>query len=307
MFDVAAWLALLGPWAGSLGRWWWRLDLAAHFQIFYLPLIVAALAWFGFKRRRTAAAVAFATLVLVLTRVVPVFLGERLEAADASTAPRLRLLSLNVLTANRDKQRVLDFIAREDADVVFLMEVDLLWEAALAPLAARYPHHLTFAQEDNFGLAFFSRVPATDLKVIHLGEAGVPTMTATLRHAGRELRFIGTHPVPPIGGQFFHWQREQMALLADHVRGLDTPVLLACDLNSTPWGLVYREFTGTTGLAARSVDATWPATWHALPFAGLPIDHVLCSRDLQITARRVGPPVGSDHRPLTAELAWRVR
>lgn len=307
LFDVAAWLALVGPWAGFLGHWWWPLDLAAHFQIFYVPCLIGALAWFGFRRRLLAAALAIVTLALVLARIAPVFIGEQPGAADASTAPRLRLLSLNVLTANRDKQRVLDFITREDADVVFLMEVDALWAAALAPLAARYPHHLVFAQEDNFGVAFFSRVEARDLKVIHLGEAGTPTVAATLRLAGRELRFFGTHPVPPISGQFFHWQRDQMTLVADHVRGQEAPVLLAGDLNSTPWGSVYRELARRTGLAARSVDATWQATWHALPFAGLPIDHVLCTREMQITARRVGPAAGSDHRPLTAEVAWRAR
>lgn len=304
MFDVAVWLVVLSSWAGWMGRWWWALDLAAHFQLYYLPLLGGALAWFRWRRKPVPLAIAGVTLLAVAAQVVPILAGEPLEAGDA---PRLRLLSLNVLTANREKQRVLDYITREDPDVVFLMEVDSEWEEALAPLATRYPHHVIDAREDNFGVAFFSRAEASALKTIYLGEAALPTVTAALRHAGREMRFIGTHPVPPVSGEYARWQRKQMALLAERIRGLDAPVLLAGDLNATPWGVVYREFTRSTGLAARSVDAPWRATWHALPFAGLPIDHILCSPELQITARRVGPPVGSDHRPLIAEVAWRAR
>ena len=301
MFELTACLSIVGAWAGLFGRWWWLLDLAAHFYLYYGLFALLALAWFAWKKKRAAAIFAVLTVVLVGAKVSRVLIAERPVASGQG----LRVLSLNVLTANTQKQRVLDFIKREDADVVFLMEVDSEWEAALEPLRERYPHRLVEAREDNFGVAFLSRLGTADLKTISLGAAAEPTITATLTHAGREFRFIGTHPLPPVGAQYAAWQLDQMESLADEVRRLRAPVLLAGDLNSTPWGWVYRQFTAASGLGPRSVDRTWRATWYRLPGLGVPIDHILCTAEMQLTRREVGPDVGSDHRPLSARVAWR--
>jgi len=38
---------------------------------------------------------------------------------------------------------------------------------------------------------------------------------------------------------------------------------------------------------------------------GIPIDHALATPPLVIARRRIGPDVGSDHRPQLLEVGWK--
>jgi len=50
--------------------------------------------------------------------------------------------------------------------------------------------------------------------------------------------------------------------------------------------------------------ATWPTS---LPISLIPLDHMLHSDSLTTVAREVGPDLGSDHKPLTVEVALAKR
>jgi endonuclease/exonuclease/phosphatase (EEP) superfamily protein YafD len=41
-----------------------------------------------------------------------------------------------------------------------------------------------------------------------------------------------------------------------------------------------------------------------LPLVTIPLDHCLVSEEWHVSERRVGPHLGSDHRPVIATLHW---
>jgi endonuclease/exonuclease/phosphatase (EEP) superfamily protein YafD len=78
--------------------------------------------------------------------------------------------------------------------------------------------------------------------------------------------------------------------------------VLAGDFNTTPWAPGYRALLSTGLDDDGRTRTSWPAF---LPFALIPIDHVLVSPQLQVISKRRGPRLGSDHYPIVVELRLR--
>ncbi|MCU0878609.1 MAG: endonuclease/exonuclease/phosphatase family protein, partial [Pirellulaceae bacterium] len=84
------------------------------------------------------------------------------------------------------------------------------------------------------------------------------------------------------------------------------PLVLAGDLNLTEHSPYFRDLLRASGLADTRQGIGIQASWSPrVPLLSLPLDHVLVSRELAVVSRRLGPPLGSDHRPVVVQLAWR--
>lgn len=290
-------LALLPSWLGLAGGWSWFLDLFAHFRWQYLIAGVVIAVWAAWRRKYWTFALVMLTCLLNGLLIGRLSWHPELDQAKLAGDFELRMVSLNVLTSNPDKQAVLDYLLASEADAVFLMEVDQHWLAALAPLLDEYPHLLQHPRDDNFGVAFFSREPWLEADVVQLGDAGFPSVQVRMLHQDRELVVIGTHTMPPMSRLMAQWRDNQLEAVAEHVRDINGPVLVVGDLNVTPWSAgMRRAMVGNLG--HRSLAAPWQPTWKARSIFAVPIDHVLATTPLLITGRSVGPDVGSDHRPL---------
>lgn len=225
---------------------------------------------------------------------------------------QVRVVSFNVLTSNQNHAAVLDWLRRVDADLIFLMEVDRVWAKALEPILTTHPHHLIQARSDNFGLAFYSRLPLKNVRILpgeDLAAPDVPvaeicqdSIEARLVTAGREWLFLGTHPVPPMGSDYAAARDWQLRGLSRYISTAGVPVLVAGDLNASPWSNGFRQLTD--GTALRSAPGAWKPTWRVGSLFGIPIDHALGLPPLVIQSRTIGPDLGSDHRPQVLEVNW---
>jgi endonuclease/exonuclease/phosphatase (EEP) superfamily protein YafD len=118
----------------------------------------------------------------------------------------------------------------------------------------------------------------------------------------RCVDLVALHAAPPIRarGAYRARQLEIAARLASAAAG---PVVLLGDLNCTPWSPAFDRLQAAAGLRdsgrGRGLHPTWLS---AMPFIGLPIDHVLVGPGIGVRGRRVGPDIGSDHRPVVADL-----
>ena len=82
------------------------------------------------------------------------------------------------------------------------------------------------------------------------------------------------------------------------------PVIVAGDLNTTPWSHGFQRLIRPRGLRDSAVGHGVQTTWNARRWVPrIPIDHVVVSPEVRVVARRVGPDVGSDHLPIEATLA----
>ncbi len=294
-------LACLATVTGFLGQLWWVFELTSHFRM-HLALVLGALAAIWVLKRRwrlTAicgvAAALNALLVLVLLWPVgpPV----------ATAGPRLRLVVLNVHTANKRSDLVLEFFRRTEADVLLLMEVNDRWMIELESLRTDYPHVIAEPREDNFGIALFSRLPLINRAVVEFGKAEVPSITATITVGGQDIFLLGTHPLPPGSAENARLRNEQFKEIAARIRRRALPAIVLGDLNSTPWSPYFSELLRDSGLKntsqGRGLFGSWPA-W--LPCVRISLDHCLVTPAIHVSNKQLGLPVGSDHLPLVIDL-----
>ena len=301
--DAGLLVGLLSPWLGRLGDFSWFLDLFAHFHWQYLIASVVAVPWFAWRRNRWLLAVSVLSLLLNLALIFGLVRSDQYEDAPHAES-FLRAVSINVRTENKEHAKVVDFLLQADADVVFVMEVDFWWEEKLQPLKEKYPHHLFEPRVDNFGVAFFSRIPVLKSEIMTLGAAFVPTVVASLEKGGRHFRLIGVHPVPPSGEENSRFRNDDLLAYAGLAAESTDPVLLVGDLNAAPWSRGMRILTQNGHLRLGNASSAAAPTWMVDTLLRIPIDHALAKRPLVIMNRSIGPEVGSDHRPIIAEVGW---
>ena len=287
--------------AGFFGGSWWVLDLLAGFRhqlavaLAFCALVAAFARW-----RRTAVVIGVLAAVN-LALVMPLYIGpSRPETGE------LRVLSFNVLGSNRRYAEVVDFIRASSADVVVLHEVTRRWEDAIEEAAATFDdwaYEVTEARGrgDLFG----------SMVLVHGGAAVESFGFALTDPRAIEILLpdgvavLAIHPLSPSSEFRARQNDRQLLFAAEWAAGQDGPTIVVGDFNATPWSFPFRRLVASTDLSnsARGfgLDLSYPADGN--PFVRVPIDHLLFSDDLAVVDRRLGPAMGSDHFPLTVDLA----
>jgi endonuclease/exonuclease/phosphatase (EEP) superfamily protein YafD len=269
--------------------------------------LAASLAVF-FPRRRLALLAAGAAMTIGLhgwlglarccEAPVPMPQSELTKIATNGSPRSLTVLALNTWHGHGDARRLERYLATVPADVVVLSEFGPDKRPLLARLKAAYPFQVDCA-EWSCSLALLSRLPFEAAGVARIASDQPAFVWARL---GRALTVIGTHLHRPSRDPWLH--ERQMSALVEFVRRIDGPLILAGDLNTSPWSNAFRKLRAATGLAPAGIlTPSWPAWPVALPQVAL--DHIFASPDLAVAAVGTGPAVGSDHLPVWAQIERR--
>lgn len=294
-------LTALGASASFLAPLGWPWELASHFPVQYAAVLLGVAAAAAVARMPRHALLCGA---LGLWHLGQVLWSARPLPEGGGGGPEASLVVFNVHTANGRFTEVEDYLLARAPDAVVLLEVSPRWWTELRRLRKAYPHALEEPRGDNFGIAVLSKTPLEEARFVLLSPVEVPSVVARLRVGGRPLSLVATHPLPPASAWHAADRDAQLAALAALVAELAPPVVVAGDLNATPWSPVFRRLLRDTGLLDSrrgfGVHATWPTD---IPFARIPLDHVLVSPGVRVLSRSVGEPLGSDHAPVEVRLA----
>lgn len=303
------------PW---LGRWHYVLDILSNFQIQYAVFSIVLLGAAVVLRRWRAAAAALALVLLLGVRTLGV--------QGAIVAPRgettLKVVSANLLFTNRHCEGLLAFIEEKNPDVIALQEFGPgIFEALSVALLPKYPYVFATPEPNPSGIALYSKLlcnltPLDKLDARALaGTSSFPRVINRyqLTVGGKPVALYNVHPYPPAGARGQEERNAQLRLVANLVAKETDPVVVAGDLNATPWCPYYTDFIRASGLHSvrdgRGPLPTWPARGIVPGLPGslrdlvrIPIDYVFCSRGLTFRSFERGPAIGSDHLPLYAEI-----
>ncbi|MGK0358548.1 MAG: endonuclease/exonuclease/phosphatase (EEP) superfamily protein YafD [Bradymonadia bacterium] len=286
---------------GMFGERWWVFDLLNHFRV---PLLFGLAFLFAIALlRRQLWMIGLGAMLLgwTLAGFAPLYLTQG-EPATGGTL--LVVEAYNVNRGSGDPKRVAAQLAASDADVIGLVEVDERWLRALEPALRRWPHRLTHAQADNFGLALYSTRPIADAVVIDRKKFAF--IRAQVDVEGTPVGLLLVHPPPPMGAEWAAYRDAAFVGYGQILSDMPAESVVLGDLNATPWSrpflamLKANNLREARDLAGAGLRATWPAG-SMLPRV-LPIDHVLVRGALGVDVFEVLGANGSDHHPVRAVL-----
>lgn len=279
--------------------------LRAHLAVAALG---CALALAAQGARGGALALALAALIAAAS------LGPtRALQTEAAVAGRhITLVTANLLRTNTAQDQAARDLLALDADILALQEIPPGFLETQAALRRAYPYgRVHVSPVPPNGQAVLSRLP--------LAKGGAPpraghqpghaALTLDLG-GGATLRVMSVHfGWPAIGGQELQIARfDRFATDFAPIHGASAA--LVGDFNATRWSAAVARAGAVAGAApvgplrgtyrAMSPERL-PRFLSALPF-GLPIDHILLSRDVALRRLEAVPIAGSDHMALRAEL-----
>ena len=269
-----------------------------------------ALAVLAVRRRALAVGIAAIPCLVHAALLAPLALAPWVTArarADVPDAGRVRLVTANLYAYQSRPDALARELATLDADVLILEELTPGWVEALAAsgvIGAFDRSSVIGPRDDCFGIALLSRAPLRSSEVIERGD--VPVIRAEVSLGERAITVLAVHTLPPVDGEYAAVWRDQVRALAADARDHDGPLVVAGDLNLTPFGRAYGALRdaglrGAHELAGRGLATTWPNGRRSIP--PMRLDHVLVSVGIEALAVREGVGAGSDHRPVIAELA----
>lgn len=277
------------------------IDLFAHFL---LPAIVGALAMalLAAFAGRTMTVVIFLGLAAGTTALAWPWVQQ--PAKVTATGPRFTLLTFNVYYNNPRFDRIAEFIRKTKPDIVVLLEVVPRVRPSLDAVADQYPYRVECWREQWCDALVLSRLPMTDIRAaLPAPNFRRPMGAVEVTIEDRKLTIFPTHLSLPYPLNRRGAQTGELKEVVGTIAGVSGPRLLAGDFNASAWGatMTYArtqlDMTLLTG-----ASGTWPTF---LPRAlGIPIDHILASKELALQSRRLFTVSGSDHRAVLAEIAF---
>lgn len=274
-----------------------------------LPVVLAR-AW------RPAAALAG----LGVLCIVPLLgLGSFPAKAAEGGAPSVKVMTINVMYGRVRDQDLFAELDRHAPDVVVIQEYTPEFHVRVRDaLAVRLPHFSIAPRDDAFGMAIFSRLPFAGSPELYpalpFGAAAFqpsePQIRAVVKVDDREVVVQGVHTLPPISPAYLSEQRRLCRGLAAYAQNERRPLVLAGDFNHTPssvpaaW-LRQAGLTDAHAAAGNGRGLTWPASGGLWSIAGLRLDQILISHGLMARSCHVGGDIGSDHRPVVAQIEVR--
>jgi endonuclease/exonuclease/phosphatase (EEP) superfamily protein YafD len=286
---------------GFVGKLWWFFELFSHFRVQYLLslTIISTLLLVGRKFRTSLAFGLCAAVNLVL--ILPYYLVPDRPRSDNMTV--IRVVAINVNTANKRYDLIKQYILETAPDILLLTEVDEGWLEGIADIEDLYPYQKSQPQDDNFGIALYSKHPCQKCDILYFGNDRIPSVKGEFELGGKLFTVVGTHPLPPKNRVYSLSRNNQLDAIADYLAGVKSHKMLLGDLNVTPWSYEFTRVAGQAALhdSARGfgLQLTWPAYSYIFR---LPIDHCLVSSDIRVMNRSVGRHVGSDHFPILIDF-----
>lgn len=310
-FAIVAIVATTVATVAALGaRSSWLFELFAHFPLQYLGMLfLSGGICCALKRWRwvVVAAVGAVPNVLVVGPYLPgLFTASAAAGVRTDSTSQVSLVALNLRYTLDDGGSTRAYLEDQSADILVLSEVTPRWREKLVELEGRYAYSAIRPRWNAWGIALYSKFPLHDVEDLDLGDNRSSHLRVKVELPAGPVVLYAVHLASPPSRDQSQQRNTQLHQLAQRIARDDPgmPVLVAGDLNITPYSPYFRDLLRDAGLTDARLPfgphITWP-TW-PLP-VWIPIDHCLVSSHVVVTRVAIGSSTGSDHFPLECRFS----
>jgi len=219
----------------------------------------------------------------------------------------LTLLVSNVLTPNRQADKLIALVERHQPDMLLTLESDQWWGNQLdAAIGEMMPEAVRIPLDNLYGMHLYSRLPLEDVEVKWLIQDDIPSIHAWVRlKSGKRIRFHAVHPRPPAPSESDEslWRDAELMLVGKTIAKNDGPTVVAGDLNDVAWSPTTKLFCRVSGMLDLRRGRGQYSTFHAkYPMLRWPLDHVFVTAHFTLVHMQRLSEIGSDHFPILVTL-----
>lgn len=270
-------------------------DLLNSFRFQYVLILFFYLGWSLYKKSIVKVVLASIFIVLNLSYLYPTWKAIKVSHPD------LKIYFSNVLSSNRNHTLIINDILSKKSDIVVLQEVNSAWTESLNVLLKSYPFKIEIPREDNFGLAVYSKIEILKHRIF-VSNAEVESILFNIKLKERELAILATHPLPPIGLDYWKSRNEQYSEIKEYFDGIKSSKILIGDLNTVPWSSYISNIESENNL--KSINSFWD-TWNTDFPIGLRIRMLITMVSKNMTGEMIVlDEVGSDHLPVLIKIKF---
>ncbi|MGX1308645.1 endonuclease/exonuclease/phosphatase (EEP) superfamily protein YafD [Amorphus suaedae] len=283
----------------------WFIDSSLNFLPHIVCGIAALLTIVALVLRRRSPLVVAAALVVCLG--VGLALYKATLTAPGTTGG-LRVMTANLLFSNTDVPAFVLSVRANDPDLLVVQERVPFWTDAIdRTLGAEYA--LIASSPANTTNMYLRKArqtcPVPELRTPIAENAALGCVVID----GLAVLVLGVHAPRAKDEQAGVERSTSLAAYRATLGEAQMPRIVAGDFNASPLAPSMADFMRQTAVAMPAEGGVWfSASWPAVaPAVGVRIDHVLVSREMAAQLVAVGPPIGSDHLPVTVDVSLRPR
>lgn len=266
-------------------------------------ILAASMPW---RRNRRWAITIIATFIAIGLGIAAVPTISALpDCHGDQLTSRLRIVSANLWSENRDPAAALAWVRAQQPDVAVLVEARDNASTIVDALADELPYRVSCHRHVRCSTLILSRIKPVTVMPLAAGDAenrrAVSAAVMTLPLGSSLIDVVAVHLSRPWpSGQ----QRRELDRITQYVATHpDRRLVVAGDFNSTPSTLLLQNFALENGLNRIAIAAgTWPVWRSSTAPALLAIDHIFAGNTIGAQDTTASGAIGSDHRGLAATL-----
>ena len=230
---------------------------------------------------------------------------------NSSKHNNISILTSNVLTTNKESQKLIALVNQYQPDVLVTLETDSWWEEQLNVLEKDYPYTIKCPLDNLYGMHLYSKLTLSDIHIKYLVEEDVPSFHFQLEMpSGHKVQMHSLHPAPPspTENEYSTERDAELILVAKSIMNSKEPIVITGDLNDVAWSSTTRLFRKISGLLDPRIGRGMYNTFHAnIPFLRWPLDHIFHSKHFTVDHIERLSNIGSDHFPLYTSLSYNFK